>query len=433
MAFTTLTIKAQQTNNTVNTIKGTITDQITGETIVGATITIQGKQIGDVSDINGQFTLETKDQYPIEITVRFLGYKDVKITVKEKTKGIKVNLETDQTILKEIEIVDKRITDKQKESPLTIEGMDITDIRAAPSGDFYRNLGSMKGVDMTTASIGFKVINTRGFNSTTPVRSLQIIDGVDNQSPGLNFSLGNFMGAAALDIKRVNIISGASSAYYGPGAFNGVISFETKDPYYFPGLSTSVKLGERKLAEINIRWAKVIDGKKKKKKFGYKLNLYYLRADDWKADNYDATQDSKDPITNPGGWDAVNIYGDEDVDYNNDFTGSQGKALFPGLNRFYRTGYKEVNITNYDTYNAKANVGLYYKINPKIMGQFSINYGTGTTIYHGDNRFKLKGIHFVQTKLEIEKKRHLVYTCIHHTRKCRTNLRYIQYRIKASR
>jgi iron complex outermembrane receptor protein len=88
-----------------------------------------------------------------------------------------------------------------------------------PSANFYDGLGSLKDVDLTTASLGFTVINTRGFNSTSPVRSLQIIDGVDNQSPGLNFSLGNFLGCSELDVKKVDLIVGASSAFYGPNAF----------------------------------------------------------------------------------------------------------------------------------------------------------------------------------------------------------------------
>lgn len=79
-------------------------------------------------------------------------------------------------------------------------------------------------------------MNTRGFNSTSPVRTLQVIDGVDNQSPGLNFSLGNFLGASELDVINQEIVVGASSAYYGPGAFNGVISMTTKDPFKYQGL-----------------------------------------------------------------------------------------------------------------------------------------------------------------------------------------------------
>jgi len=70
--------------------------------------------------------------------------------------------------------------------------MDAIAIKTTPAANFYEGLAHLKGVDITSASIGFKIINTRGFNSTSPVRSLQLIDGVDNQSPGLNFSLGNF-------------------------------------------------------------------------------------------------------------------------------------------------------------------------------------------------------------------------------------------------
>jgi hypothetical protein len=47
-------------------------------------------------------------------------------------------------------------------------------------------------IDGIAPSMGTKTINTKGFNSAAPIRMLQIIDGIDNQSPGLNFSLGTF-------------------------------------------------------------------------------------------------------------------------------------------------------------------------------------------------------------------------------------------------
>ena len=59
-------------------------------------------------------------------------------------------------------------SDKQKESALTVETMDIIAIKQTSAANFYEGLGQLKGVDVTSASIGFKVINTRGFNSTSP-------------------------------------------------------------------------------------------------------------------------------------------------------------------------------------------------------------------------------------------------------------------------
>jgi hypothetical protein len=174
-----------------NTISGKIFDNETGETVIGASVVIKGTTEGVTTDLDGNFTLKTTRSYPLTIVVSSMGYTAYEVVVKSNDQKIKVKLVTSDVMLEAVEVVDSRISDKQKESPLTVESMDITAIKEAPSGDFYDSLGNKKGVDMTSASIGFKVINTRGFNSTSPVRSLQVIDGVDNQSPGLNFSLGN--------------------------------------------------------------------------------------------------------------------------------------------------------------------------------------------------------------------------------------------------
>ncbi len=160
--------------------------------------------------------------------------------------------------IQEVNIKQNRLKEKLKESPLTVESMSAQSIKETPASDFYEALGHLKGVDITAASLGFRIVNTRGFNSTSPVRTLQVIDGVDNQSPGLNFSLGNFLGASELDIASQEIVVGASSAYYGPGAFNGVIALTTKDPWKTPGFSYKFKVGERQLMENSLRYAKVL-------------------------------------------------------------------------------------------------------------------------------------------------------------------------------
>src|SRR5690606_1928441 len=190
--------------------------------------------------------------------------------------------------------------------PLTVESMDLITIKETPAANFYEGLGNMKGVDLTSASIGFRIINTRGFNSTSPVRMLQLIDGVDNQSPGLNFSLGNFLGASELDLARVDVVVGPSAPLYGPNAFNGVILMETLDPFLHPGLRVSLKAGERFLQEGSARYAGVIADRSGRDRIAVKVNLSLLRAQDWVADNREPVSGSKAGRDNPGGYDAVN-------------------------------------------------------------------------------------------------------------------------------
>ena len=81
-----------------------------------------------------------------------------------------------------------------------------------------------------------------------------------------------------LDLMQVEIVSGASSAFYGPNAFNGVISMATKNPFEFPGLSASIKMGERNLQEYAVRWAQGFKRTDGTNSFGYKLNFFYLKG-----------------------------------------------------------------------------------------------------------------------------------------------------------
>ena len=382
-------------------LSGTIIDAETDEPLFGASVVLTGTAVGATTDFDGKFKFNVGKQPPFQVTVSYIGYQKQELQVTSFAP-LKIILETDAVMLEGVVVSDVRVSAKQKESALTVESMDIIAIKETPAANFYDGLGNLKGVDLTAASIGFKVINTRGFNSTSPVRSLQVIDGVDNQSPGLNFSLGNFLGSSELDVLKVDIVQGASSAFYGPNAFNGVIDMKTKSPFIKPGLEAQIKIGERNLAEAAIRWAQVIKNKDGEDKFGYKVNLFYLQANDWVADNIEPIFDLGTSADNPGGYDAVNRYGDEDLAGGNDY--SQQIANYPGLGVFYRRGYMEQDLVDYNTRNFKANLAMHYKIKSDVELIYSFNFGSGTTVYQGQNRFSLKDMLFFQNRIEIAKR-----------------------------
>ncbi|MBK8922132.1 MAG: carboxypeptidase-like regulatory domain-containing protein [Saprospirales bacterium] len=393
--------------NAQATLRGKVQDADTGEDLIGAAISLLTEGGGTITNYEGEFLLKVQN-LPANLRVSYTGYTTQEIQVTEAESRILVRLQPNSIIIEETVVRGQRIDERQKAAPLTVENLDAIAIKETPAVSFYNSLGNLKGVDLTTASLGFTIVNTRGFNSTSPVRSLQIIDGVDNQAPGLNFSLGNFLGCSELDVQSVELVAGASGPFYGPNAFNGVISMKTKDPFIQKGLSVSLKGGERDLFEGAIRWADAFKNKAGSDVVAYKLNFCYLRAYDWVADNYDPVYESTSDARNPGGYDAVNIYGDEyraGFDYSRESPWSDRVAL--GV--LHRTGYREVDLVDYNTRNTKASASVYFRLKPALEFEspeliLSSSFGSGTTVYQGDNRFSLRNIRFFQNRIELRKK-----------------------------
>ncbi len=387
------------------TLKGSVTDAGSGDPLIGASVFVPSTGEGAITDVDGSFELSLKGGLPVTLSISYTGFEDLTLTVSEASRALDIQLSEATLTVMEVEIVGQRISEKQKASPLTVESLDLIGIKETPSDNFYDGLGNLKGVDLTAASLGFKVINMRGFNSTSPVRSLQLIDGVDNQAPGLNFSLGNFLGSSELDVLGVELIQGASSAFYGPNAFNGVISMTTKSPFYHRGLSGMIKTGERSLYHGGFRWADALTNADGHAYLGLKLNFQYFQADDWVADNYDPVDGSLVDRDNPGRYDAVNIYGDEFFPAN---TSDTSLWNTPGLGTWYRSGYREIDLVDYGTNNLKLGAALHWRLRPDKQEEspeiiLSSNFGKGTTVYQGDNRFSLRNIRFYQNRLELRK------------------------------
>lgn len=158
------------------TLKGQITDQNSGEDLIGASIIIKDQLVGTISDIDGSFQLEVP-ALPITLVFSYTGYAEVEREITDGSKSIRVKMSTAAIITDVVEVKGQRIDEKKKSSALTVESLDPIAIKQTASENFYDGLGALKGVDLTSASLGIKVVNTRGFNSTAPVRILQTIDG----------------------------------------------------------------------------------------------------------------------------------------------------------------------------------------------------------------------------------------------------------------
>jgi iron complex outermembrane receptor protein len=154
-------------------------------------------------------------------------------------------------ILQEVVVSASRTSEKQLAAPVSVSKLTKKEIEHNASPSFFDAIGSMKGVQMITPSLGFKVLNTRGFSNTTNVRFVQLIDNIDNQSPHIGAPIANSLSPGDLDIDHVEVVQGAATALYGMNALNGLVNFTTKDPFTSQGFSIQQQTGVNHINDPN--------------------------------------------------------------------------------------------------------------------------------------------------------------------------------------
>jgi outer membrane receptor protein involved in Fe transport len=366
--------------------------------VAGANVVIKGRLSGSVTDSNGKFEVYTSVAPPFKIVISTIGYQRQELEVQNAVSTFTVKLVEGSEVMDEVVFSASRVEESILESPVSIEKMTSRDIRETASVTFYDGLQNLKGVEMVTSGLTFNQINTRGFNSTGNSRFLQLVDGVDNQTPGLGFAVGNLFGSSDLDMESAELIPGAASALYGPVAFNGVLMLRTKDPFQYQGLSAQAKVGVNHinekyadptvLTDYSIRYAKAFNNK-----FAFKVNASYFKGLDFYATNYtDVNYDT--PLEQRGdnnpARNALNIYGDDEA------------RNLDGIGSVSRTGYEERDLTDYDVYSLKLNAALHWRITQNMVLSYQYNFGKGTANYTGSNRFSINNFTLDQHKIELK-------------------------------
>jgi outer membrane receptor protein involved in Fe transport len=305
------------------TIRGTVKNSTTKEGVPAVSVTIKGTSEGTYTDDKGAFFISTTTKLPVTLAFSSVGFETKEINVSDASVALVVDFAVVSTLGQEVIMAASRTPQRILESPVTIERLSSSALRNAAVPNYYEAIANLKGVDMHTASLTFRTVTTRGFVSSGNVKLNQLIDGMSNQAPGLNFSVGNIVGLTELDVDNIELLPGASSALYGSGGMNGTLLINSKNPFKYQGLSFNVKQGimhtdgyQRSPSPYynwSMRWAKNFNNK-----LAFKFAWELLSAKDWQANDYRNASRTGiltklidgNRLTDPN-YDGVNVYGDE--------------------------------------------------------------------------------------------------------------------------
>jgi outer membrane receptor protein involved in Fe transport len=287
--------------------------------------------------------------------------------------------------LQEVVVSSSRLNEQLLYSPVSILKLGKSYFQRSSQASFFDALENVQGVQLITPSLGFKVLNARGFANTTNVRFSQLVDGMDMQSPHIGGPIGNSLGPTDLDIEQVEIVTGIASTLYGMNTVNGLANLMTKSAFDSPGFSYQQKAGfsTKLYTESTLRYAYQLAPK-----WAFKINASFIQGNDWEANNVTDLNSLANSSTNlfgvnNPGRDLVNMYGNESS--NRKTVTLQGKSYVVS-----RTGYLESDVVDYSIQNTKGDVGISYRISPKSLLNYTYHFALLDNVYQRSNRFRLQ-------------------------------------------
>ncbi len=154
-------------------VQGTVIDADTQQPLVGATIQIEAKSIGETSDVNGNFEFYTEPgTYLIEVL--YIGFKKYssEITVpKTGLSNLVISLDPESTTLEEVVVgYDQVVISKQAEFQLQLRGVSTLSIASPTPSGFYGYPNSEEYAEISE--------NTFKWATKTPLSTFSIdVDG----------------------------------------------------------------------------------------------------------------------------------------------------------------------------------------------------------------------------------------------------------------
>ena len=217
-------------------LTGHIVDANTNEPLIGASVTVKGnKQEGVVTDVDGNFTLSTKENAPLKLKIEYIGYRPIDIEVYDAEEPIEVQLKENSKFLNEVVVIGYG-TQKRENVASSISSINNNTFKDVPVTSLDQVLqGRASGVSLTTPSgnVGqAPIVRVRGVASiTSGTQPLYIVDGVPIQT-GSNAQVGDVNALADInsdDILSIDVLKdAAAAAVYGSRAANGVVLITTK-------------------------------------------------------------------------------------------------------------------------------------------------------------------------------------------------------------
>ncbi len=227
----------------VATYRGKIVDSNSLEPLIGASIYVPSKELGNYSNVDGTFQLElTPGTYEIEIS--YVGYENIKLskTITSSNEIDVISMESSDLLLETATITGSKYERSLADAPVSISVLPTKLVESYNTQSIAEILDKIPGVQMIDGQANIR--GGSGFSYGAGSRVMLLVD----ETPALQVDAGRPVWAdmPIENCSQVEVIKGASSVLYGSSAMNGIIHFRT-------GYATSEPETKVSLSYVNYR------------------------------------------------------------------------------------------------------------------------------------------------------------------------------------
>lgn len=209
-----------------HTLSGTITDQTTGEALVGATVLLPAAGRATATTVDGSFAFTRLKEGAYLIKVSYVGYEPFEQkVVLEKNQHLDISLSESSILTDEVIVSATRATEN---TPTTFTEVDRQEIEKQNFGQDIPYLLNLTPSVVTTsdagAGIGYTGIRIRGSDATRINVTINGIPLNDAESHGVYWvNMPDF----ASSVENIQIQRGVGTSTNGAAAFGATINIQT--------------------------------------------------------------------------------------------------------------------------------------------------------------------------------------------------------------
>jgi iron complex outermembrane receptor protein len=206
-------------------ISGVISDSLSGDPVVGASVYFPELRIGTVADLNGRYSISNLPSIRVSIQIIAIGYKSVvrNIDLSRNPDAI-LNIRLSEAVneVHEVVVTGSLQSVEKNKSPYSIQLINKEELTSSSSTNIIDALSHIPGISQISTGSGISkpVIRGLGYN-----RVVVLQDGIRKE--GQQWGDEHGIEIDEFNIDKVEIIKGPASLIYGSDALAGVISFES--------------------------------------------------------------------------------------------------------------------------------------------------------------------------------------------------------------